>query len=271
MIVAQISDSHISLPRSMPDMRWRTAAHLERAVAHIANLDPVPDAVFLTGDCVDGGTADEYKRLRAILDQLPVPYFLLMGNHDDREAMRSVFGDRDWFPDEGFVQYVVDFGELRLIALDTHVPGAPGGTLCDERLHWLNDRLSEVPDRPTILFLHHPPFSTAIQLADAMGLDAIEPLGSVVRRFDNVELLAAGHVHRLIQHRFFGTIALTCPSTSHQATLDLQPVDRLAFIDEPPGCLLHCWTSTTGLVSHVSYINDYGAEDLVYDGKRWYL
>ena len=83
-----------------------------------------------------------------------------MGNHDDREAMRSVFGDCDWLPDEGFVQYVVDLGGLRLIALDTHVPGAPGGTLCDDRLDWLNDRLSEAPDRPTILFLRHPSFST---------------------------------------------------------------------------------------------------------------
>ncbi len=271
MIVAQISDSHVSLPGSLPDMRWRTAANLERAVAHLASLDPGPDLVFLTGDCVDDGSAEEYQRLRAILDRLPVPYFLAMGNHDDREAMRSVFGDRDWFPERGFVQYVVDHGDLRIVVLDTHIPGKPGGTLCDERLGWLSARLAEAPDRPTILFMHHPPFRSAVRVFEAMALDAAGPLTEVVSQFDHVELLAAGHVHRPMQHRLGGAIALTCPSVSHQAALDLKPRERLAFVNEPNACLLHCWVPDGGLVTHTSYIDDYGPEDLVYDGARWYL
>ena len=67
-----------------------------------------------------------------------------------------------------------------------------------------------------------------------------------------------GHVHRPIQRRWAGTVVLTAPSTAHQVDLNLHPGTPSGFIMEPPACLLHVWSEALGLVTHTSYIGDYG-------------
>jgi len=79
-----------------------------------------------------------------------------------------------------------------------------------------------------------------------------------VRTHGNVERVMCGHVHRPIQVRWAGTLASTAPSTAHQATLDLRPVDTLSMTMEPPGISLHLWRDGTGLITHVSHVGNYG-------------
>ena len=64
MLIAQITDTHISTPDSANDRHFRTPEHLERAVAHLNRLDPRPDVVLATGDLVERGEAQEYARHR---------------------------------------------------------------------------------------------------------------------------------------------------------------------------------------------------------------
>src|SRR5690606_2785328 len=111
---------------------------------------------------------------------------------------------------------------VRILALDTVVAGQGGGALCGARLAWLEQKLQEQPDRPTIIAMHHPPFTTGIGHMDRQGLAAPEKLARIVRRFPNVERIICGHLHRDIQTRFAGTIAGTCPSVAHQVALDLR-------------------------------------------------
>ena len=93
MLIAQITDTHIKPEGSLADSHVDTSAFLARAVDHILHLDPRPDVVLGTGDLVDGGTSAEYARLRHLLSPLPMPVYLIPGNHDDREALRQVFAD----------------------------------------------------------------------------------------------------------------------------------------------------------------------------------
>src|SRR5262249_59114864 len=79
-------------------------------------------------------------------------------------------GDGHLPADGTFLHYTVENWPVRLIGLDTLVPGEPAGTLCAERLGWLAARLAEQPERPTLLFMHHPPIATGIEHMDAMGL-----------------------------------------------------------------------------------------------------
>jgi 3',5'-cyclic-AMP phosphodiesterase len=152
---------------------------------------------------------------------------------------------------------VVDEGTVRLIALDTLTPGAPHGELCDRRLDWLSERLAE-SDRPTILFMHHPPFECGLKEFDEARLTVgAERLAEIVRRHPNVERILCGHVHRPIQMRWAGTIASVAPSTAHQATLDLAPDAPLMYSMEPPAVTLHQWRPGTGLVTHLSYVGEY--------------
>lgn len=264
MLLAQITDLHVALPGTLLDSRYRTAEHLQRAVTHLLALDPAPDAVVVTGDLVDAGSPAEYARLLELLAPLTLPVYVIPGNHDEREAMREAFGPRGYLPADGFLCYAVDLGPLRLVALDTNVPGSPGGELCPDRLAWLDACLAGAPDRPTIVVLHHPPFSTGIEQMDGMGLVGAGGLAEVIGRHDQVERILCGHVHRMMTRRFAGTVAVASPGTAHQVALDLRRPGGLAIVREPPACLLHVWGAETGLVSHLSYIDQRAEVDVIY-------
>ena len=122
MIIAQISDMHVAEPDTPHDSVFAGAASLSQAVSHLNRLDPRPDVLVATGDLVACGTEAEYRLLRALLAPLEMPVYLLPGNHDDRDALRSVFPDHDYLPAGGFLHYTVEAGPLRLIMLDTLVP-----------------------------------------------------------------------------------------------------------------------------------------------------
>jgi 3',5'-cyclic AMP phosphodiesterase CpdA len=187
-----------------------------------------------------------------------MPVYLIPGNHDDRHALATAFPTHAYLPrDGGFLHYVVEDHPLRIIALDTLVPGKGGGLMCAERLAWLGARLGEAPARPTLIFMHHPPFRTGIAHMDALGLDNAEAFGEIVHRHRQVVCIACGHLHRPIQTRWNGTLVMTAPSTAHQVTLDLRPDAPLTFTMEPPACLLHVWGEESGLVTHTSYIGDF--------------
>ena len=257
MIIAQLSDPHISQVGGDSDRKYATADNLQRAIAHLTRLPAPPDVVLITGDCADGGGAAEYERFRDLLRPLTMPVFVVPGNHDDRGHLREMFGPQGAASLPGFVQYVVDEWPVRLIALDTNVPGQGVGQLCAERLGWLEQRLAEAPGRPTMIFLHHPPFQTGLPLLDELGLAGADELGAIVARYPNVERIVAGHVHATMQRRFHGTLAMTCPSTAFQLVFDLRQPQRFSVVMEPLACLLHVWRDSTGLITHTSLIGEY--------------
>jgi 3',5'-cyclic-AMP phosphodiesterase len=197
-----------------------------------------------------------------------MPVYLIPGNHDDRGALVAAFTAHRYLPRDGFVQYVVDAGPLRLIALDTLVPGKGSGWLCAERLAWLASQLDEAPARPTIILMHHPPFRTGIAHMDRLGLDNAEAFATVVRRHPQIEAIVCGHLHRPIQTRWNGTIAMTSPSTAHQVALDLRPDAPSAFMMEPPAFLLHVWHADTGVITHTSYIGGFDGPYPFHEGGR---
>src|SRR5262245_158577 len=122
MIIAQISDPHITDIGGQADRGDKAATHLQCAVAHLSRLPAPPDVVLGTGDCVDRGSPAEYERFRELLRPLPMPVYVIPGNHDDRAQLLQAFGTQGTKPLAGFAQYVVDEWPVRLIALDTNVP-----------------------------------------------------------------------------------------------------------------------------------------------------
>lgn len=258
MLIAQISDTHIKPEGRLAYRRVDTAAFLARAVDHLRRLVPGPDVVLATGDLVDAGRPEEYAHLRRLLAPLPMPVFLVPGNHDAREPMRDVFADHAYLPRNGeFLHYVVDDYPLRLIGLDTLVPGEGGGRLGEARLRWLARRLEEAPERPTLIFMHHPPFRTGIARMDAIGLVDADAFGAVIERHRQVEAIVCGHLHRPIHTRWRGTVVTTAPSPAHQVALDVRESGDLGWVLEPPAVLLHLWRPGQGVVTHTSYIGDY--------------
>jgi 3',5'-cyclic AMP phosphodiesterase CpdA len=256
MLLAQISDLHFLPKGALAFGRVDVAGCLERAIDHLLALQPRPDAVLITGDLTNDGDAAVWTELRATLARLEAPIFPLPGNHDERELMRAAFADLGLFRAGGPLCFATDLGPLRLIGLDSLIPGDPAGRLGPEQLAWLDARLGEQPGKPALVALHHPPFRTGIDHMDAMRLEDGDALAAVIGRHVQVERVLCGHVHRSVQRRFAGTIAQIAPGTAHAVQLTLAGAPS-RWILEPPGVLLHEWRDGQGLVSHLDFIGDF--------------
>jgi 3',5'-cyclic AMP phosphodiesterase CpdA len=257
MIIVQLSDPHIVPQGDLLYGRVDTADFLARAVAEINLVDPLPDVAVVTGDLVDRGEPAEYDHLRRLLAPLRMPVYVIPGNHDSREKLRAAFADDGYLPAEGFLQYAIEGYAVRLVALDTLLPGEHRGVLCSERLAWLDQTLAAASERPTLILMHHPPFITGIDFMDRYGLEGAPALAAVVARHPQVERILCGHLHRAIDRRFAGTVAGTAPSTAHQIRLNLLPEAPLRFMFEPPGYQLHVWREDSGLVTHTAVSGDW--------------
>lgn len=250
MIIVQITDLHVRPPGVYAYGRVPTNDMLRSTIHQINAMQPKPDVILATGDLAHMGMVEEYAVLHDLLSELKAPVYLVPGNHDQRANLATIFSDHAYLPKQGFQQYVVEGHPVRLIALDTLIEGKGGGTLCAERLAFLEKALAEGRGKPTVVFMHHPPFRTMIDHMDVIGLDTADAMGAIVERHPEVERILCGHLHRPIQLRWRGTLASTSPSTAHQVVFDLRPNAVGAFALEPPGYQVHAWARETGIVSH---------------------
>jgi 3',5'-cyclic AMP phosphodiesterase CpdA len=259
VLVAQISDLHVAPDDSFMRSFVDANVLLARAVEYLNTMTPRPDVVLATGDLTDHGTPDEYVMLREILAALEIPLFLVPGNHDEPEVLRAVYGTPAYVTGDGSFDYVVDDLPVRLVAIDSTTPGRHDGELDAAQLLALDARLREQPDRPTLCFMHHPPFETGIWWMDCIGLTGARDLEAIIRRHPQVRLVVAGHVHRPVTTTWGATLLSTAPSTCHQTAVALHPDCPPRITTEPPMLALHHVTDT-GVVSHVTAFGHLGPE-----------
>ena len=187
--------------------------------------------VVITGDMAHDEQHATYKLLRELLgDRLP-RCRLIPGNHDNRESIRLVFPEL--VSHEGsYINFSVEAAGWRLIGLDSHVPGEGAGRIDAEQLAWLEEELAANSTQPTILFIHHPPFSVHSAWLDEIGLRDPQPLIDLVQSFPFVRVICTGHVHQQYEDRHAELDFLTTPSIAvqfrpHTDTLECDPI--------PPG------------------------------------
>jgi len=254
----QLTDSHVCMPGTRLYGRVDTARMLDTAVTAVLNLKQAPAAVVITSDLAESGAAAEYEVAARAIRRLPMPVYLMPGNHDDREQLRKSFPDHAYLGTGTYLQYAAALGDMRLICLDTVVPGQPHGELDDARMSWLAEQLERYQDETVILAMHHPPFATLIGHMDKMGLLQGAPeLEKLVASYPNVARVICGHMHRAIDIGFAGTIASVAPSTAHQIPADLDPDAPAMWNLEPPGFRLHVRTHEGRVVTHTVYSNQY--------------
>ena len=251
MLIAQITDLHIDEHGAFMRQFVDANTKLEAAISYLHTRRERPDVVLATGDLTNDGRPGQFRLLKALLERLEIPIYLIPGNHDDREEFRSAFSDRPWVPASGPIDYVIDDYPVRLIGIDTSEPGRHDGTLDGDQLDWLDRTLSQEPGKPTLLFLHHPPFSSGLWLLDSIRLEGSEAFRAVVKGNTQVTQIIAGHVHRPISYHWGATMITTCPSTTHQNRCDLHPDEGAGITDESPMLQLHRWTGE-GFVTHTT-------------------
>ncbi len=259
MILLHLSDLHVR-PSGVPAYRVVEASCLaERALRAVRAFVPRPDAVVISGDLTDCGLPAEYAELRRMLRRYldGMRVFLIPGNHDRRENLRGALAEFPGVADHAdFVQYVVDDLPVRLVLLDSVVPGAGHGELCARRLAWLDARLKEAPTRQTFLVLHHPPMLCGLPVFDAINLHSTAELGAVLARHPQVERILCGHHHRSMTGRLGSAIVSAAPAVAHQGAFELED-DRGRFVLEPAGYHVHLRLPDGGIVSHLVYVENF--------------
>jgi 3',5'-cyclic AMP phosphodiesterase CpdA len=254
MIIAQISDTHI-VPKgqdwkSLPETK--VADRLKLIVKNLNSLNPKPDVVLHTGDAIDDGGLVAYNYLKEILEPLTMPYYVIPGNHDDREDMQAAFQHANYMPSEGFINYVIDDYDIRLIALDTVIPHETEGLLCEERVKWLQKALEQDTQKPTLIFMHHPLTKTGQKLLDKVKCYVPDGFESFITGFPNIVGIISGHYHKSCASIFGGTLCFVGPSVAPVHYFEKASDEETKVIElVRPSFVLHKWLDDTHLVSEV--------------------
>jgi 3',5'-cyclic-AMP phosphodiesterase len=254
-LIAQLSDPHVDVG---PDGAGSAEA-LGAAVQAVLGLDPLPDALLVSGDLTNRSDARSYERVRDLLAPLRMPVHVMPGNHDDREALRA------WFTDDAVAgahsdpfQYAVRCGGVRLVVCDTTQPESASGRLDAGALAWLEAQLIAEPAVATIVAMHHAPLLTGLTAMDAIGLPEADRsrLADVLARHGQVRRVVAGHVHRAALGSVGGRPVFTCPSTWIQGRLDFAHPEELSVVAEPPGFAVHVAVAGE-LTTHVQLVGEW--------------
>ncbi|GAC1621805.1 MAG: phosphodiesterase [Vulcanimicrobiaceae bacterium] len=258
MLVAQLTDTHI-VPHGETYAGHDSAAYLRDAIAALESLPERPTCVVVTGDLANRGRPSEYARFREIMSELSVPYFVIPGNHDDRDALRAALPPASFGSSrDATIRFVVDDFDVRLVGLDGNRPPSPGARLDDDVLRWLEAVLAS--QRPTIIAVHQPPFRTGLHYLDLFGFGGSRRLRRIVTRHSHVGRVLCGHIHCVRERREGAAVFASAPSTAPTRIPLLFMDGRLVGVrDEPPGFALHAWTPQSGFVTTVHRRDDCGA------------
>lgn len=259
MLLAQLTDLHVCPVGVAANRVVETNVLVERAIRVVSRMSPAPEAVIISGDLAESGLMTEYEVLAGLLGRyLTCPVYVVPGNHDRRENLRAALAHLPGVvADPEFIQYAVDTHPVRLVMLDTLVPGGGYGRLCAKRLDWLDRTLGARKDKPTIVVMHHPPFDCGIAHMDRIKLEDADAFRDVIGRHEQVRRILCGHVHRPITTQVAQAIASIAPSVAHQVALDLDPKGPSAFVMEPPAIQIHQVNGRGDIVSHTAYVETY--------------
>jgi 3',5'-cyclic-AMP phosphodiesterase len=230
-VIAHVSDTHLLEGGAPLGGVADTVASLGRTTEQLSRLGDRLDAIIVTGDVTDLGEPEAYRLVREALEPLATStsaeLVWVMGNHDERAAFRSeLLGEA---PGDEHVHRIAMVGGLRIIALDTSVPGYHHGALDAAGLAWLDAELREAAPEGTILAMHHAPIATPLSLMDVLELHGQDELADVVRGRD-IRMILGGHLHYATNGMFAGIPVAVAGALAY--TMDLSaPPGELVGID----------------------------------------
>jgi len=246
-----LSDLHV-VPEGELSLSHDTGTRFERGVEILTERYRNADFCILAGDLADRGEVAAYQRLHEIINRIPIPVHLTLGNHDDRAAFLSVFGT-GCLAETGKVDKSVDAKGYRIILLDSSEPERVDGVLSAIQIAWLRARLSEAMDRPVIVVLHHNANALHIESDDIRILDAT-PLIEALKTHPDIRQVIAGHVHLTSTAIWHGIPFTTLAGGHYYCTVD-QPHVPMRRLTGPAQMAFVIATSDETTVLFDNYID----------------
>ncbi|MEV8253268.1 phosphodiesterase [Rhodoglobus sp. NPDC076762] len=256
--VLHLSDVHLLADGRRLYDSLDSETKLRQLFAELEASGSRPEAIIITGDLADKGEAEAYRALREIVepvaDRLGAQVVWVMGNHDDRSTFTTTLLDEP--ATTAPIDRVIDVNGLRVIALDSTVPGEHHGDISDAQLLWLQNELATPAPHGTILAMHHPPVPTVLDLAVTVELRSQKELAAVIRGSD-IRSIIAGHLHYSTTALFAGIPVSVASATCYTQDLNV-PVGGTRGRDGAQSFnLVHVYDET--VMHSVVPLGDYGS------------
>ncbi|ADU50115.1 metallophosphoesterase [Intrasporangium calvum] len=194
-VIAHLSDLHLIAGEGLLHGHIDTAAQFRKALARVEESGEGIDALVLSGDLTDVGQPEAYALLREIVapvsERLAAPVVVTGGNHDERRALAAGLHAVDTDEPQDTVTKV---NGLRILTLDSALPGFHHGGFSDAQYAWLADQLTEPAPHGTILVMHHPPITYRSPLMQLLDFEDVPRLRTALEGTD-VRAILSGHLH----------------------------------------------------------------------------
>ena len=234
MKIIQISDFHLRGDGKLSFQKADTRKSFQKMIDYFCSLKEyeLPEFFIATGDLSEGGTREGYQIVREGFQKLPRPVFVVPGNHDKRDFFLQMFPEEAPAEKEirPYICYTIDEYPVRIIVADTSKPNCHWGGASEEVMDWLKRKIIEYPEKPTIVFTHHPPFHTGLPAMDE-GFDHAEQFAEILCEHENIHL-CCGHMHTAIFTNWKGIPCTVCPSISMQMEVDFRHKNDAAVTNE---------------------------------------
>ena len=240
-LILQLSDIHLFSDPTHSLLGLNTTQSFDAVLERVRQLSTRPDAILLTGDLSQDESDAAYRHLYQKFVDFDIPIYWVPGNHDNPAVMARSLDGPPFRSDRCF-----QLGGWQFILLDSSVAGQVHGQLSAEALEQLDQDLHRSSSMPTLVALHHPPFTIPSQWLNS-GLKNYEALWQVLERHAHVQLVLCGHIHQDYQLKRNGICYMSTPSTCIQfapnhdqfAVEDIDPGFRLIELAQT-GCF-HSW------------------------------
>jgi 3',5'-cyclic AMP phosphodiesterase CpdA len=220
--ILHISDTHFVADNELLHGSVDSDENLRQLFRDFVKAQVKPEALVFTGDLADTGRPDAYVRLRNIVEpvaeELGAKVIWVMGNHDERTAFRAGLLDSD--AGQESVDMVHDVNGLRIIALDSTVPGKHHGEISDDQLAWLEEVLATPAPHGTLIALHHPPVPSPLEIMAMFELRDQSRFEKVIEGTD-VRGILAGHLHYSTFSTFGGAPVTVASATCYTQDLNV--------------------------------------------------
>lgn len=209
--LVQLTDTHI-----FPDIEKdfdgvNTFESLKHVINYARQGNWPPDGILLTGDLVHDPTAQAYKNLLSVLEEMDVPVICLPGNHDSPDVMRNELNTG-----KISTKKLIVSDDWLIIMLDTVIENTHSGRLASSELELLDQYLQLHADKFSLICLHHPPVKIGSPWMDAMGLENSTDLFSIVDKHNHIKGILWGHIHQEFNSKYKDILLMAAPSTCVQ-------------------------------------------------------
>lgn len=209
--IVQISDLHLLADKKGSLLGVNTQDSFKAVLDLLEQESDKMDAIILSGDLSQDGSAPAYIHIANLIKSLAVPVYYVPGNHDNVSVMMKVY-PRDTILNE---KHII-LRNWQIILLNSQKKGAVEGYLDEEQLQFLQHCLRTHPQYHAIVLFHHQAMPVGCTWLDKLGLTNANQFWDIIGHFSQVRAVVFGHVHQSFEQKKNGVMMYAPPSTCIQ-------------------------------------------------------